>query len=89
MNDTPPDRDRLRREFLRPAAIAFDLMFPDTPEDQQAPFDPREQRGAGARRWRRSGRRTSARTGGRSATGPSRSHAAGRWEPAGSGDPDR
>jgi hypothetical protein len=44
MNDTPSARDRLRQEFLQQAAIAFDLMFPDTPEDQQLPFDPREQR---------------------------------------------
>jgi hypothetical protein len=44
MNDTPSARDRLRQEFLQQAAVAFDLMFPDTPEDQQLPFDPREQR---------------------------------------------
>ena len=47
MNDTPSARDRLRREFLQQASIAFDLMFPDTPEDQQLPFDPREQRAVG------------------------------------------
>jgi hypothetical protein len=44
MNATPSARDHLRQEFLQQAAIAFDLMFPDTPEDQQLPFDPREQR---------------------------------------------
>jgi len=44
MHDTPSARDRLRQEFLQQAAIAFDLMFPDTPEDQHLPFDPREQR---------------------------------------------
>jgi hypothetical protein len=44
MNDTPSARDRLRQEFLQQAAIAFNPMFPDTPEDQQLPFDPREPR---------------------------------------------
>jgi hypothetical protein len=47
MNDTPSARDRLRQEFLRQAASAFDLMFPDTPEDQQLPLDPRERRAVG------------------------------------------
>lgn len=44
MNDTSSARDQLRHEFLSQAAIAFNLMFPDTPEDQQLPLDPREQR---------------------------------------------
>jgi hypothetical protein len=47
MNDPASVRDRLRQEFLQQAAIAFDLMFPDTPEDQQLPLDPREQRAVG------------------------------------------